>query len=144
MAHHEEQPTAIESVLELLSEHGLGAMAEAMQTLPNEAMKAVGKRIAGINAPFAIIPSIRRSHPVDRPRGNPERTTYTDQAKQALVLDWVRLERMSVRKGAELLGLSYRSFLDVLADHRVPVCDYEEGWLDREFEGSGSGRPGEP
>ncbi len=39
MAHHEDQPTAIESVLELLSEHGLGAMAEAMQTLLNEAMK---------------------------------------------------------------------------------------------------------
>ena len=39
MAHHEEQPTAIESVLELLSEHGLGAMAEAMATLLNEAMK---------------------------------------------------------------------------------------------------------
>lgn len=39
MAHHEEQRTAIESVLELLSEHGLGAMAEAMQTLLNEAMK---------------------------------------------------------------------------------------------------------
>jgi hypothetical protein len=41
MAHHEEHPTAIESVLELLSEHGhgLGAMAEAMQTLLNEAMK---------------------------------------------------------------------------------------------------------
>ncbi len=29
MAHHEEQPTAIESVLELLNEHGLGAMADA-------------------------------------------------------------------------------------------------------------------
>ena len=39
MAHHEEQPTAIESVLELLSEHGLGAMAEAVQTLLNEARK---------------------------------------------------------------------------------------------------------
>jgi hypothetical protein len=41
MTHHEEQPTAIESVLELLSEHGLGAMAKAkaMQTLLNEAMK---------------------------------------------------------------------------------------------------------
>ena len=39
MAHHEEQRTAIENVLELLSEHGLGAMAEAMQTLLNEAMK---------------------------------------------------------------------------------------------------------
>jgi hypothetical protein len=39
MAHHEEQPTAIESVLEVLSEPGLGAMSEAMQTLLNEAMK---------------------------------------------------------------------------------------------------------
>jgi putative transposase len=39
MAHHEEQATAIESVLELLNEHGLGAMAQAMQTLLNEAMK---------------------------------------------------------------------------------------------------------
>ena len=39
MAHHEEHPTAIESVLELLSEHGLGRMVEAMQTLLNEAMK---------------------------------------------------------------------------------------------------------
>jgi transposase-like protein len=38
-AHHEEQPTAIESELEVLSEHGLGAMAEAMQTPLNEAMK---------------------------------------------------------------------------------------------------------
>jgi transposase-like protein len=39
MAHHEAQPTAIENALELLSESGLGAMAEAMQTLLNEAMK---------------------------------------------------------------------------------------------------------
>ena len=39
MTHHEEQPTAIESVLELLREHGPGAMAKAMQTLLNEAMK---------------------------------------------------------------------------------------------------------
>jgi transposase-like protein len=38
MAHHEDQPTAIESVLDLLSEHGLGAMADAMQTPLNEAM----------------------------------------------------------------------------------------------------------
>jgi len=39
MAHQEGQRTAIEGVLELLSEHGLGAMAGAMQTLLNEAMK---------------------------------------------------------------------------------------------------------
>lgn len=39
MLHHEEHSTTIESVLELLSEHRLGAMADAMQTLLNEAMK---------------------------------------------------------------------------------------------------------
>jgi PHD/YefM family antitoxin component YafN of YafNO toxin-antitoxin module len=49
-----------------------------------------------------------------------------DQAKQALVLDWVRLGRVSVRKGADLLGLGYRNFLDVLTAHRVPVCEYDE------------------
>ena len=40
MAHHEDQSSsAIDRVLELLSEHGLEAMAGAMQTLMNEAMK---------------------------------------------------------------------------------------------------------
>ena len=39
MAHHEEKATAIERVLEVLSEHGLEGMAETMQTLLNEAMK---------------------------------------------------------------------------------------------------------
>jgi transposase-like protein len=38
MAHHEEEATPIEHVLEVLTEHGLGAMAEAMQTLMNVAM----------------------------------------------------------------------------------------------------------
>lgn len=56
-----------------------------------------------------------------------------DAAKRALVLDWVRGGRVSVRKGAELLDLDYHAFLDVLAAHRVPVCDYEDGWLDREL-----------
>ncbi len=40
MAHHEEHSSsAIDRVLELLTEHGLEAMATAMQTLMNEAMK---------------------------------------------------------------------------------------------------------
>ncbi len=56
-----------------------------------------------------------------------------DDAKQALVLDWVRCARVSVRQGAELLGQSYRDFLAVLAAHRVPTCDYEAGWLDHEL-----------
>jgi transposase-like protein len=39
MAHHEDQATAIEHVLEVLCEHGLDGMAEAMRTLMNAAMK---------------------------------------------------------------------------------------------------------
>jgi hypothetical protein len=45
MAHHEEQPTAIESVLEVLSEHGLGAMAEARR-LPSRTRTATARRSA--------------------------------------------------------------------------------------------------
>ena len=39
MAHHENEATALEQVLEVLSEHGLGGMAQAMETLLNEAMR---------------------------------------------------------------------------------------------------------
>jgi len=39
MAHHEDQATPIEHVLEVLTEHGLEGMAEAIQTLMNAAMK---------------------------------------------------------------------------------------------------------
>jgi putative transposase len=39
MAHHEGEATAIERVMEVLSEQGFEGMAEAMQTLLNEAMK---------------------------------------------------------------------------------------------------------
>jgi hypothetical protein len=56
-----------------------------------------------------------------------------EAAKRALVLDWIRGGRLSLRKGAELLDLDYQAFLDVLTAHRVPVCDYEDGWLDREL-----------
>ena len=37
----------------------------------------------------------------------------------------------AVRRGAELLQMTYRSFLDLLATHRIPSLDYEEGWLER-------------
>jgi predicted HTH domain antitoxin len=62
-----------------------------------------------------------------------DETRAADAAKRALVLDWVRGGRVSVRKGAELLGLPYEDFLAVLAAHRVPLCDYEDGWLAREI-----------
>src|SRR5436305_1890967 len=58
--------------------------------------------------------------------------------KAAAVLDWVRTHKLSLRRGAELLQMPYRAFLELMAAHRVPSIDYDAGWLDREqhlFEG---------
>ena len=65
----------------------------------------------------------------------------TETIKAAAVLDWVRTYKLSLRRGAELLQMPYRAFLELMAAHRVPSLDYEVGWLDREqhlFEGEGS------
>ena len=65
----------------------------------------------------------------------------TETIKAAAVLDWVRTYKLSLRRGAELLQMPYRAFLELMAAHRVPSLDYEAGWLDREqhlFEGEGS------
>src|SRR2546426_12732539 len=67
-----------------------------------------------------------------------DRTEVTDTIKAAAVLDWVRTHKLSLRRGAELLQMPYRAFLELMAAHRVPSIDYEPGWLDREqrlFEG---------
>ena len=52
--------------------------------------------------------------------------------KEAAVLDWVRTHKLSIRRGAELLRMTYRDFLALMATHRIPAIDYEEGWLERE------------
>lgn len=57
----------------------------------------------------------------------------TEEFKRAVVLDWVRTARISWRKGAELLGMAYREFLDLMSDHKVPLADYEAEWLNKEL-----------
>jgi Uncharacterised protein family (UPF0175) len=63
--------------------------------------------------------------------------------KEAAVLDWVRTRKVSTRRGSELLHMTYRAFLELMAAHRIPSLDYEEGWLERERNvlqpGSGTG-----
>jgi predicted HTH domain antitoxin len=54
--------------------------------------------------------------------------------KQAAVLDWVRTHKLSVRRGAELLQMTYREFLALMAAHRIPSVDYGEGWLEHELD----------
>ena len=55
--------------------------------------------------------------------------------KQAAVMDLFRQRRISLRKGAELLGLSYRDFQELVSQHKISLFEYEEGWADRELSG---------
>lgn len=60
--------------------------------------------------------------------------TLAEDVKRAAVLDWVRTEQISWRKGAELLGLPLRAFLTLMAEHKIPAAAYDVGWLDKELE----------
>lgn len=63
----------------------------------------------------------------------PDQAQAAEAIKQAAVLDWVRTNKLSLRRGAELLQMTYRAFLELMATHRIPSLDYEEGWLEREL-----------
>jgi predicted HTH domain antitoxin len=52
--------------------------------------------------------------------------------KQAAVLEWVRTHKLSLRRAAELLQMTYRDFLALMAAHSIP--SYEEGWLEHELD----------
>jgi hypothetical protein len=62
-----------------------------------------------------------------------DQAQVVEEVKRAAVLDWVRMKKLSLRKGAELLGLTYRDFLTLMTEHRVPTLDYEEGWLEKDL-----------
>ena len=63
-----------------------------------------------------------------------DEATASTKMKEALVLDLFRQKRISIRKGAELLGLSYRAFLALLARRQVPIANYEAGEIDADLE----------
>ena len=52
-----------------------------------------------------------------------DEATASAEMKEAVVLDLFRQKRISIRKGAELLGLSYRGFLDLLARRQVSIIE---------------------
>lgn len=62
-----------------------------------------------------------------------DKATVAEEMKRAAVLDWVRMQKISWRKGAELLGMTYRDFLALMAEHKIPTLDYGEGWLEKEL-----------
>lgn len=59
-----------------------------------------------------------------------DRTKITEEVKRAVVLDWVRMKKISWRKGVELLDMTYRDFLTLMAEHKVPTLDYKQVWLE--------------
>lgn len=63
-----------------------------------------------------------------------DEATASAEMKEAVVLDLFRQKRISIRKGAELLGLSYRGFLALLSRRQVPIADYEVWEIDGDLE----------
>jgi predicted HTH domain antitoxin len=51
--------------------------------------------------------------------GDPQQTI-----KECVVLELYRRGEISTGKAAELLGISYRQFLDLLARHKIPIFRY--------------------
>ncbi|MDN5870945.1 MAG: UPF0175 family protein [Nitrococcus sp.] len=62
-----------------------------------------------------------------------DRSGIAEEVKQAAVLDWVRMHRISWRKGAELLHMPLRDFVALMSEHKVPAAEYESGWLEDEL-----------
>ena len=63
-----------------------------------------------------------------------DEATASAEMKEAVVLDLFRQKRISIRKGAELLGLSYRAFLALLARCQVPIADCKVEEIDGDLE----------
>ena len=60
--------------------------------------------------------------------------TASAAIKEAVVLDLFRQKRISIRKGAELLGLSYRAFLALLSHRQIPINDCEVEEIDGDLD----------
>jgi len=63
-----------------------------------------------------------------------DQSAIADEVKQAAVLDWVRMHRISWRKGAECLRMPLHDFIGLMSEHKVPAAEYEAGWLEDELE----------
>ena len=64
-----------------------------------------------------------------------DETQASMEMKEAFVLEFYRQRRISLRRAAELLSLSYREFMDLASRHEISLFEYEEGWAERELEG---------
>ncbi len=53
--------------------------------------------------------------------------------KECIVLELYRRGEISTGKAAEILGMSYRQFLDLLAKHKIPLFRYSPEELEEEL-----------
>lgn len=54
--------------------------------------------------------------------------------KETLVMALLREHKLSQRKAAELLWLTYRELLALMTQYHIPSIDYEDSWLDHELD----------
>lgn len=57
-----------------------------------------------------------------------------EDLKEEMVLALVRKHRITASRGAELLGMHYQEFLDLMAENEVPFFDYELGEVKKDVE----------
>jgi predicted HTH domain antitoxin len=56
----------------------------------------------------------------------------SQRLEESMVLSLVRSHRITASRGAELLGMRYHDFLDLLAANDVAVIDYQSGEVRRD------------
>jgi len=63
-----------------------------------------------------------------------EKEPIEQDLKEQMVLALLRKHRITIRKGAELLGMNYQDFLEFMAENDVPLFDYSPGELEKDVE----------
>ena len=64
----------------------------------------------------------------------PTKERIANESRKLLALKCFKEKVLSLGRAAELSGLSKWDFIEFLSDNNVPVLDYEEDELAREFE----------
>lgn len=57
-----------------------------------------------------------------------------ERALQSLLLSLLEEGRVTIRYAAETLGITYREMLDLMAEHKVPVANYNPDEIAKELE----------
>ena len=57
-----------------------------------------------------------------------------EKITQAAVLEMIRSKQITPSRGAELLDMPLQDFLELMAEHHIPVLDYEKGEMEHDLE----------